>query len=175
LLRYYQIDTFLHLRRILGRRWLACLYGPILEWTFPFQGQWLSFTSPALDPGKGAVPLFWDVDGPTLDSIQKIASVNQALDLYQNEFDYVWPDTTAHDCDAQIAECALSDAEALGLHDERDKITFAMHALAHGPHFHMHSEILSILASLSDSGTYRMATSLISPDRWQQIALETRY
>jgi hypothetical protein len=174
LLRYYQADTFLHLRRILGKQWLASLYGPILEWTFPFQGQWLSFAPPVLDPEKDIVPLFWSVDGPMLDSIQKIASINRALDFYRDEYEYIWPDIAAHDHDAQIAERALSDAETVGLHDEKDKIAFAMHALAHGPRFHMHPEIRSVFEALG-SESYRFAASLISPDRWQQIALETQY
>jgi hypothetical protein len=174
ILRYDRTDTFLHLRRILRSTWLASLYGPILEWTFPFQGEWISFQPPEIDREKEIIPTFWNVDGPTRDRIIGIEYVNKVLAQFESETEdaqgtpYRWPDMATWDHAAAIAERSLANAAAYGLDDE-DMIPFAVHALCHSEHFHLDIGMQHLLQTRGER-RYRDITQPITPAQWKKIA-----
>jgi hypothetical protein len=173
ILRYYRTDTFLHLRRILRSTWLASLFGPILEWSFPFQGQWICYQPPEV-PDKKLIPTFWNVDGPTRDRIAGIEYVNEVLAQFEREIEdaqgspYRWPNMATWEHAAAMAERSLANAAAYGLDDE-DMIPFAVHALRYGEHFHLDLGIHHLLQTRGER-RYREITQPIPPEQWKKIA-----
>jgi hypothetical protein len=174
ILRYYRSDTFFHLRRILRTTWLASLFGPTLEWTFPFQGGWISFQPPEI-PDRRLIPVFWNVDGPTRDRIFGIEYVNTVIGQFESEVEdalgvpHRWPDIAAHDRAAAIAERSLARAASYGLLDNDSQILFAVHALHHGEHFHLHLAIQYLLETRGER-SYQEITDRLTPEQWKQIA-----
>jgi hypothetical protein len=175
LLRYYEPATFIHLRRILPRLRLASLYGTfVAEWTFPFQGQWLSLPRPEVDPDKGDVlPLAWQVDIPIRDKIAIIANVRDALAYYENDLDRDWLGLEEYDAKAEIAERAVLTAQGkYHLERNKDLALFALHALRHGEDFHCHPILQNILRVPGIN--YHSATVTgITDEQWQHIAAES--
>lgn len=87
-LKFFEIDTFVHLKRILNPAELQALYGSITEWTVYFQERWYSESAPGIS--KEAVPASWRVTSDQFAALDRIRLVNKVLRYWRDKLDRPW-------------------------------------------------------------------------------------
>jgi len=141
-LRYFDPSVFPKLARIIpAHRW-RLLYGPIQDWTIPFQNEWITFPAPQTDIKAGA----WVLTDEQWARVEHIRLINQALTDYQTAQDAPWESFEHYSQATETAERALLTAQQhYGLQDEGDLLAYAVDALTHGEHFHLHPALQNVL------------------------------
>jgi len=171
-LRYYDPRVFPHLGRILRPEQLRALYGPVVQWTFRFQGEWISLPAPEV---PGLVPRYWAVNPKQHEQLNRVILLNGVLDGRKKQLDRPWDDLDEYQAAAQIADEALETAQTRYGLSKADSLAFARHALEHGEHFHRHSCIQTLLrvARQSKEMPYVVSSGMLNARNWASIAAES--
>ena len=171
-LRYHDPRVFPQLVRILTPEQLRALYGPIQVWTFPFQQQWQSQPAPEV---TGIVPAYWSVKTEQREQLDRVFPLNAVLDAHAKRLGRPWADLAEYSAVSQTADEALETARVRYRLTDADSLTFALHALAHGEHFHCHPRIQTLLrvAWENKEMPYAATAAMIDARTWEIIAAES--
>jgi len=172
LLRYYDPRVFQNLERILTPKQLRALYGPVTEWTFRFQEEWISLPAPEV---TGVMPQLWAVRANQHEQLNRIILLNDVLARRKNSLDRPWHDLGEYQSAAQTADEALEAAQNRYRLSKADSITFARHALEHGKHFHRHPRIQTLLrvARQCKEMPYVASSGMLDARTWAVIEAES--
>lgn len=171
-LRYYSPRVFPQLVRVLSPEQLRALYGPIQIWTFPFQQEWQSHPAPEV---TGIVPAFWSVKTEQRERLDRVIRLNAVLEARKNQLGRPWANLAEYSDVSQTADEALETAQSRYRLTEADSVAFALHALAHGEHFHCHPRIQTLLrvAWKNKEMPYAAIAAMIDAPTWEAIAAES--
>jgi len=170
LIRYYHGGIFLNLLRILPPPRIQQLFGPVLEWSIPFQKEWISFTPPETTE---VIPRFWTTTSEEQSQrIERIDIINGILKRWREISGHRWESVEALHADAEKTERFL----LLGAHRYRlrvyeDQRLFGVHCLLYGENFHEHPRIQKIMHTVQENGWgYTGECVEITEEEWEAIA-----
>jgi hypothetical protein len=157
--RFYDPVVFMHLGWMLDDSQRTVLFGPVSAWTFPWNGDWFVQKTPS--PGSHHVR--FAPGAPVWRRIGRIGALYAVL-----ETEPLWSAEPA--LYGPQVEPWLIMAEAHGLSERDDVVTFARHGLLKHPRFDTHPEVIATLRQCAGHPTrYRRLTSLWSDADWQVI------
>lgn len=157
--RFYDPVVFVHLGWMLDHSQRTVLFGPISAWTFPWNDDWFV----QMTPSPGSHHVRFAPGAPVWHRIGRIGTLHAVL-----ETEPLWRAEPA--LHGPQAEPWLIMAEAHGLSERDDVVTFARHGLLKHPRFDTHPEVIATLRQCAGHPTrYRRLTSLWSDADWQVI------
>jgi len=172
-LRYFDPRVFTHLvYRILGAKQIQCLFGPIREWTFRFQTEWITVPEPGITEN---VPLLWGVKADQRAALDDVVVLNKALSGQKLALKRNWESIDEWRAAAQAGTAALQVARHLyHLVENEDIASFICHSHIHGEHFHRHEIIQHLLKRAVQPGqSYAGSSALLEEKDWAVIESET--
>jgi len=173
-LRYFDPRVFPHLAyRILTTKQIQCLFGPITQWSFRFQSEWVTVSAPS---EAGVIPLVWKAKADQRAALDDVILLNKALLQRKQALDQDWKsiDDWRAAMDAGVA--ALQVARNLfHLTQKDDIVAFICHALLHGEFFYQHGIIQNLLKeAILPEQSYAGSAALLEEEDWAVIESESR-
>lgn len=162
LLRSYDPQVFMQLRRILQSAQLKTLFGPVSSWTVYWNRQWQTIEAPPCDEAD------WiRLSAHQSAQLARVGIVNQVLSGLCEE-QRINCDAASRQVDALAARAA-----ARGILREHEQIAFALHGMTVHPDFDRHPLVAELLSNIDpNEQTYCDATALLEAAQWQRIAQE---
>jgi hypothetical protein len=164
-LRYFDPLVFPKLLNIIAPQRIAQLYGPIEQWTIPFQQEWLPFPKPEAE----STAIAWMLAHSEWARVERILRVNAALMGRELTVERLWESFEEYNKAGVLAERAMTTAQNLyGFSDPDDLTAYMVDALLHGEHFHRHPSMNKLLRNLPPDG-YAAASGRLSETTWAEI------
>ena len=148
-LRYFDPRVFVHLERIFPPTLLLHLYGPVVQWTIPFQDDWITLLPPELPIWRK----YWAMDAAQRQAVGRILRVNRVLTYWARNHGQ-WKNLDDFRAAAARVDRALERAaNAYGMSSNDDLVAFALHALTHGDDFYLRPAIARLLQAVQQDKT----------------------
>jgi len=169
-LRFYDPRVFPHLLRVLAPQRLLALFGPILEWTILFEGEWTGFTSPETDV---TMQRYWALEKKEADIVlDVIAPTNTVLMRWRMKQGRFFDREEFDELSMKIGR-ALKVGSSYGFRSRDDLSTFALQTLEYGEGFYHHPAIKKILEIFrgdnQDGASYEGETAMLDKRVWSEI------
>jgi len=168
-LNYYMPMVFPHMWRIFSPERIRQLFGPIKEWSIPFQNEWTTFTPPET---TGVIPRYWSATNEQVQSVLRIGLINQIFEYRMEATGMRWANLDEFHADATKLDQILVFAEQhYQMRDKDDLISFGLHAMLYGTDFHRHPKIQEMLKDVAQKGWGYTPNSMdLTEEDWQAIA-----
>lgn len=162
-LRYYDPKVFAHLRWILTPTQLRRLFGPIVKWTYAFEGRWKTLSSPDV----GVAPPE-PLDKTQSQRLLHTAAINKVLRKLEPTSDRKQFEARARNLSDYVAR-----AQSYGWQAERDWVTFASLCATRHPNFDQHAAVQTLIRDMDhDDANFTDAAALVDEETWRVIVNE---